>query len=132
MKDAGPAVDMATFAHLGCGGREETDGAGGEVIAGHPQVDLLYVGPVHHGVWVQGLETVVLVSSHHKLTVGLQIVGVVILGSHNLWLSLVISLACLMTSLMAPGVVMTSSSPVVILEVEQMIVVLLPAARSED
>jgi len=128
VEDAGPAEHVTTLTHLGSSGREQADGTRGEVVTGHAEMDLLDVAPVHHGIRISCLDTVVLVLPHHELTVCLEIVSMIILGSSNL---------LLMMLLMALLLMMRTS--VTTLEVEQMIVVapvlpgvLLPAARGED
>ena len=89
---------------------------------------LLNEVPVDYDVGIYGLDAVVLAGPHNKLTVGLQVVGVVIARAVLLIpiLLLPVSLSRMLSSPIAPGL---CSAPLAVLKVQKMVVVWLLASR---
>ena len=92
----------------------------------HWTTNLFNKVPVDQDVGVGGLDGVVLPRLHDELTVGLQVVGVVVLGPGQV---LAVLLTIVLLSLVVVGA--GSGAPVTILKVQQMVVVLLLASRVE-
>ena len=92
----------------------------------HSTTNLFNKVPVDQDVGVGGLDGVVLPRLHDELTVGLQVVGVVVLGPGQV---LAVLLTIILLSLVVVGA--GSRAPVTVLKVQQMVVVLLLASRVE-
>merc|ERR1719282_1515181 len=126
VEDARVAEHVATLRHLPCRGRKQANGTRGLFTAAHSQQNLFNKVPVDQDVGVGGLDGVVLPRLHDELTVGLQVVGVVVLGPGQV---LAVLLTIVLLSLVVVGA--GSGDPVTVLKVQQMVVVLLLASRVE-
>ena len=93
----------------------------------HLTSHLLNEAPVHYDIGICGLDAVILAGPDNELTVGLQVVGVVIAGAELLIpLLFPVSESRGLTSAVTSGL---CSAPLAVLKVQKMVVVRLLAAR---